>query len=79
MSVTGKDDPFSLKVPQGQGPLAIEVLKTRCAPLLIGVYDDLCITLSLESMPLSAEFGGEFNIVEYFTVECDPDGVVFIG
>ena len=77
--IAGEHQLPTLRIPETDGPLAVEAAEGLDAPLLIGVDDDLGIAARLELMPGGHEFGAKFEVVEDLAIERDPEGATFVG
>jgi hypothetical protein len=67
------------RVPQRERPLAVEAAERLVAPLLVGMDDDLGITLRVEAVAVRAQLLAHLDVVEDLAVEDDPDRPVLVG
>src|SRR5437667_1193305 len=65
-------------VPQRNRELAVQLVDEVEALLLVGMDGRLGVAAGLEDMPADFEIGAQFDVVENFSVEGDPDAAVFV-
>ena len=67
------------QIGHGEGPHAIEARGAGGAPLLVGVDDDLGVTVRAEDVAGGLELGAQLAVVVDLAVVDEPDGLVLVG
>jgi len=77
--ITGSEQPATVPIIDSKRKLAIETLQTIVPPLFVGMNDDLSVGLGANGVASFNQLPPQLNVIEYLTVEGDPDGSVFVG
>ena len=78
-AVARREEALAPRVPQGEGPHAVEALHAVFAPLFVGVQHDLGVAARGEDVAARAQLGGEFEVVVDLAVEDQPQRAVLIA
>jgi hypothetical protein len=66
-------------VPQRNRELAVQLGDEVESLLLVEMDERFSVAAGLEDMPAAVEIGAQFDVVEDFSVEGDPDTAVFVA
>ena len=66
------------RVPDSDGELSVEILQTVGAVILIEMQDSLGVAVRREAVPASLQLRAQFDVVEDFAIEDDPQRPVLI-
>ena len=77
--VAREHQPAARGVPQRNRELAVQLGDEVESLLLVEMDERFSVAAGLEDMPAAVEIGAQFDVVEDFSVEGDPDTAVFVA
>lgn len=77
--IPNQQQALAVFVPQRDGELAVQVLDEIIAILLVVMDDDFGVAVRAETVPRFQQDLAQFDVIENFAVERDPNGPVLVG
>src|SRR5215472_11591594 len=76
--IAREKEPALRAIPDRDAPLTVHAIQAGRSKLLVEMKDYLCVRRGAELMTTLLEFGAQFDVIEDFAVEYDPEALVLV-